>query len=236
MSLSSDNKKVKKPKGPLSKVKILEAMAKTKSNCAAARYCGVALVTYRRYAKMYLDEDGVSLYEKHKNIKGAGIPKLKLRKSFAPNLMDILEGRVNTIYYSIKTIKQRIIKEGFLREQCSCCGFDKRRAYDDKVPLILNFKDGNKRNWRLENLEFLCYNCFFLNITDLFTENQKKAMEDYAWHQTTPIDFELPKSSEEEIKKTINLENKYVEYEKDPDEFDLDYGDDLISFRTRKKI
>ena len=33
---------------------------------------------------------------------------------------------------------------------------------DYKIPLLLNFKDGNKNNFLLDNLELLCYNDYFL--------------------------------------------------------------------------
>ena len=48
------------------KDQILMAMNNTRSNMAAARYLGCSFQHYRRYAKMYTDEDGVTLFDKHK--------------------------------------------------------------------------------------------------------------------------------------------------------------------------
>ena len=50
-------------------------MAKTKSNRAAARYLNVSYQHYRKYAKLYKNEDGITLLEAHKNQAGKGIPK-----------------------------------------------------------------------------------------------------------------------------------------------------------------
>ena len=63
-------------------------------------------------------------------------------------------------------------------EQCNCCSFEERRVVDYKVPLVLNFKDKNKKNWKQDNLEFLCYNCYFLNVGNIWSDNQLKQMED----------------------------------------------------------
>ena len=38
------------------------------------------------------------------------------------------------------------------------------RVTDGKAPLLLDFFDGNWQNHKLDNLRFLCYNCFFLLI------------------------------------------------------------------------
>ena len=47
-------------------------------------------------------------------------------------------------------------------EKCNCCGFEERRVTDHKVPLVLDFIDGNRRNHKHENLRMLCFNCSFL--------------------------------------------------------------------------
>jgi hypothetical protein len=62
---------------PLSKVQILAAQAKTKSNMAASRYLHVSYQHYKRWAKNYEStEPGYNnLFEQHKNQSGKGIPK-----------------------------------------------------------------------------------------------------------------------------------------------------------------
>ena len=55
-----------------------------------------------------------------------------------------------------------IIKSGEFEEKCHCCGFEERRITDYSIPLILHHINGDKRDHRRENLEFLCYNCTYL--------------------------------------------------------------------------
>ncbi len=64
---------------PLGKELILAAMAKTKSNKAAARYLNVSYIHYKGWAKRYeATEPGYSnLFEQHKNQCGKGINGIK---------------------------------------------------------------------------------------------------------------------------------------------------------------
>ena len=216
----------------LDKRLIERAMSETKSNRGAARFCGVNIKTYERYARMHKDENGVDYYEKHRNWGGKGIPKMTLSASHNAGLMDILEGRVNPIFFTIRTQKERLIKEGYIKEECAVCGFNEKRVLDLKVPLIMNFKDGNKKHWKLDNLEFLCYNHYFLKIGEVFQDKQIKAMEDFTQLQSKPIDWDLPKSQEDMILKSINIDNKHSYLGNDTADTPKDgtYGDDLISY------
>lgn len=221
----------------LDKVDIERAMRATQSNKQAARNLGVSYTIYKKFAKMFTDEAGVSLFEKHKNISGKGIPKMALRKNRGTDvgIIDILEGRINPTIYSFKKIKERIVKEGLLEEKCNRCGFHEHRVLDLKVPVILSYKDGNKRNLKYENLEFLCYNCYFLTIGDIFEKRQLEVMEDYAArYNTTDIDMELEPEQEKAVEVEINKANELppVEsYDARPE----DFGDDLIAFTKRKR-
>jgi hypothetical protein len=164
---------------PLLKSDIERAMAMTKSNRAAARYLHVSYIHYKKYAKNYSDEDGVLLFDKHKNQSGKGISKFLSNKGKEPALMDVIEGRVPIDSYTPEKLKNRLIQESYLQECCSRCGFTERRVLDYKVPLILNFKDGNKKNWALDNLELMCYNHYFLYVGNIFTDKQIQHIEDY---------------------------------------------------------
>lgn len=158
---------------------VLRAMKYTKSNMAAARFLGCSYIHYKKHAKNYKNEDGVTLFEAHLNPSGKGISKHLYKKKDITPIMDILEGRIDVSNYSPKIIKERLIQESLIQEECISCGFNERRVVDYKVPLVLNFKDGNKKNWKLENIEPLCYNCYFLNVGNVWSENQLKQMEDY---------------------------------------------------------
>lgn len=73
-----------------------------------------------------------------------------------------------------KKIQQWVLDFDVLEKKCNKCNFTVN--IDSKVnttthphtkeqiyPLVLNFKDGNKENGVLTNLELLCYNCYFLH-------------------------------------------------------------------------
>ncbi len=180
-----------KPK-PLTKEQILAAMGKTKSNRAAARYLNVSYIHYKGWAKLYKDETtGVTLFEKHKNPSGKGIPKFLNNGRKDPALIDVIEGRVDSSHFSPQKIKYRLIEEGLLKEECNQCGFQERRVLDYKMPLILHFRDTNKKNYRIENLQMLCYNCYFLTIGDIFTRKQLEGLEDHKPMNLGQSDWEV---------------------------------------------
>lgn len=164
---------------PLLKSDIERAMAMTKSNRAAARYLHCSYIHYKKWAKNFTDDNGITLFDKHKNQSGKGISKFLSNKGKEPALKDIIEGRVNIDSYTPEKLKNRLIQESYLQECCNKCQFQERRVSDYKVPLILNFKDGNKKNWTIENLELLCYNHYFLYVGNIFTNKQIQHIEDY---------------------------------------------------------
>ena len=168
-----------RPSKILTKEDILRAQKMTRSNMAAARYLHVSYNHYKKYAKMYKNDDGLTLLEAHMNQSGEGIPKFAVAGIDNIPLMDVLEGRVPIEHFDPRKIKARLLSEAKLVEVCDRCGFAERRVTDQKIPVILNFKDGNKKNWHLENLEFLCYNCSFLYAASPIEEKQAEAMEDY---------------------------------------------------------
>ena len=164
---------------PLLKSDIERAMAMTKSNRAAARYLHCSYIHYKKWAKNFTDDNGVILFDKHKNQSGKGISKFLTNKGKEPALKDIIEGRVPIDSYTPEKLKNRLIQESYLQECCNKCQFQERRVSDYKVPLILNFKDNNKKNWSLDNLELLCYNHYFLYVGNIFTNKQIQHIEDY---------------------------------------------------------
>ena len=59
-------------------------------------------------------------------------------------------------------------------EKCNNCGFEEKRLTDGKVPLVLDFKDGNRKNHKYDNLQMLCFNVHFWLMEIL--QVQKKNM------------------------------------------------------------
>jgi hypothetical protein len=178
----------------LSKDQVVSAMNKTKSVRAAARYLNVSYIHMKKWMKFYKNENGVTLFEAHKNQSGKGIPKFLSNngtKKKDPALLDVIEGRIDPAHFNPQKIKYRLIEEGYLKEECCNCGFQERRVSDYKIPLILHFKDKNKQHYRLENMEMLCYNCYFLMVGDVFNNKQIEGLEDHKPVNESNVEWEL---------------------------------------------
>jgi hypothetical protein len=208
-----------------SKEDLLRAMKVTKSIRAAARYLNCSYQHIKPYFKSYRlddnDPNSPTLFEVHMNQVGKGIPKFLKHHGKEPDLDKILKGELYTESFSIDKFKRRLIQEAILAEECSCCGFKEQRVSDYRVPLLLNFKDYNKRNWKRENLEFLCYNCYFLTIGDIFTAKQIQGIEEYKdVPKTQEVQWELDENAYEHFK-SLGLIGD--------DEFQND-EDDIVSY------
>lgn len=188
----------------LTEEQILEAMANSRSNMEAARWMGVTSVTYKKYAKMYIDPiTGKSLFELHKNVEGKGIPRNWVGGVWKKNLDDMLTDRQEATPKRIARLKELLMSDGRLGYQCASCGFCEKRLTDMKVPLLLNFKNGKKTDWTIENLQWLCYNHYFLYIDDPFSNNTIKKIE------ALPIDAPEIK---DEVQSVYQLDDFYLEH------------------------
>jgi hypothetical protein len=189
---------------PLSKEDIQRAMRFTKSNRAAARYLGVSYQHYKPWAKQYKINDGdiesLSLFELHKNQSGKGIPKFLPNRRKDPNVKEIIETGTGWESFTPDKIKSRLIAEAYLKDECYSCGFSERRITDYKSPLLLRFKDDNKCNYLLENLELYCYNCYFLYVADPLTQNQIRHIEDNTEVKTVAHEWDLSPEQIENMK------------------------------------
>jgi len=187
---------------PLSKEQILAAISQTRSNRAAARYLNVSYPHYKKWAELYdsSNPEYKNLFQQHLNPSGKGIPKFLSNKGKEPALLDIIEGRVDASSFSPDKIKYRLVSEGYLLEECSSCGFHERRVIDYKIPLLLHFKDKNKKNYRKDNIEFLCYNCYYLSVGDIFNEKQIEGIEDHKPVSSGEVDWELDPYTEQRLK------------------------------------
>jgi hypothetical protein len=199
----------------LTRQDIERAQKYTKSNRAAAKFLGCGYNTYMLYAKMYIDETtGQNLFDKHLNPSGKGIPKWGNNGRDIP-VEEILNGTAPRHSYDATKLKSVLLAEQKLINHCYDCGFCEERVTDYKVPLLLNYIDGNDKNWRLDNLELLCYNCYFLNVGDVFTNKQITAIEDkYITTKSSEPDFEVEDSwmNDENLKhfqSLIGEENKF---------------------------
>lgn len=134
---------------------------------SAARFLHCSPEIFRKYAAMYYDHTvGKSLLQilKDKKRKNRGNVNCGYSPLNAP-MENILTGLHPG--YNVEKLQNRLIVEGYLLEQCNICGFHGRRVTDYKVPLKLAFIDKNSRNHLLENMELVCYNCYFLYYGEL---------------------------------------------------------------------
>jgi hypothetical protein len=139
---------------PLLESEIREAQQKARSAMEAARLLGVSYNTYKKYAKQY------GIFDDLKNPSGIGITKGFHSNHQKYPLEDILAGKHPE--YPVWKLKRRLLENGYLQEKCNNCGFDERRVTDFRVPLVLDFLDGDKKNHSYDNLRMLCFNCSFL--------------------------------------------------------------------------
>lgn len=195
---------------PLSREMIINAMANTRSNRAAARYLNCSYIHYKQYAKLYKDEEtGKTLFEKHLNQAGKGIPKFL--SSYGMDkfpILDIIEGRVNSDHFAPNKIKDALIREGLVPECCDRCGFNERRVVDFKIPLLMYFTDNNKRNYKPSNLKLYCYNCYFLTIGDVFNPKQELAIQDHKSVYEGDVDWELSDYHKEALENIVTINNQ----------------------------
>ena len=162
----------------LSKEQILAAQRVTQSNLQAARRLRVDYRTYKKWAESYEEElgSGVSLFEKHK-ATSAGIPRYSNRKLKDIPAEEILDGRVDGTMWPVNEVKEKLLQQGYLIHECGGCGYKERRIGDYRMPILLAFKDGNKKNFLKDNLDMLCYNCYFLQVGDIFTDKDHDHIE-----------------------------------------------------------
>lgn len=161
----------------LTEREIRYAMANSTNNTTAAEFLRISLPTYRKYAKMYIDaETGKTLYDLHST--PANKKSRKNRKWFrsAPEIMDnILNGVIKPpVPWKFKYF---LIRERYLEEKCADCGFCERRITDGSIPLILVYIDGDRKNGKRENLKLMCYNCYFLQIQNIWGKPRRPSFE-----------------------------------------------------------
>ena len=146
---------------PLMKSEIELAQSMSRSASEAARVLGITIDTYKLWATRY------GIYENLLNQGGKGIPRVMTRvKSTKIPLKDVLDGKHPS--YNRGVLQKRLVNELILDEACDVCGFREKRITDLKVPLKLNHINGDRSDHRLENLQLLCYNCWFLTVGNIY--------------------------------------------------------------------
>jgi hypothetical protein len=225
----------------ITRERILEAISKTQSNRAAARYLGVDYTAYWLACKRESYE-GEDLYGSHSNKqshKNVPILKIKNTRKSSKFLKELLTGmhkeKVNSI--SVKRLKERLIYDGLLEEKCECCGLNEKRASDGKVPIIIYFSDNDRSNWERSNIKLMCYNCYFYYVGDMFYKIKFQTIEDMSYSIGDTSRNKISKETEERYAKhfsefaDINFDDYYSLLDNDEKKTydNIDSEDDLIS-------
>jgi len=145
---------------PLMESEIKAAQDASVSAADAARKLNVSYNTYKKYAKLY------GIMERCKCVDSRGLPKVHNPYKGKYPLEEILMGMHPS--YPPHKLRKKIFDAKLKTESCEVCGYNEPRITDNKVPLILAFKDGDRSNHILENLEIVCYNCYHNTYGNLF--------------------------------------------------------------------
>ena len=86
-------------------------------------------------------------------------------------LEDIFNG-TRKCNYTLPMLKKRMVLDGYAKEECYSCHWNEGRVTDGKIPLTIDFIDGESENKSLENMRLLCPNCYFVH--NGFFHNSKK--------------------------------------------------------------
>lgn len=184
----------------LTETEVRYAMRHTTSNRDAAAFLHISLPVWTKYAKSYVDiATGKTLYDLHKNQAGTGTHRILTKRSInQASLSDILEGKHPG--YAVKKLKERLIEDSILPECCGICGYNERRMFDNSSALLLVFKNGIRNDFRLANLEFVCYNCYFLYYGNMLARpylNMKQNDPNYEPEDVRANDYKPPEEDDE---------------------------------------
>jgi hypothetical protein len=73
-------------------------------------------------------------------------------------------GFIGTNTWAVSNHVRRYLKEKY-NDKCCRCGWSKVNPFTEKVPLQVEHLDGDYKNMKEENLEYICANCHTLTST-----------------------------------------------------------------------
>ena len=127
---SSPKKKNPFRSKPIPKSRIKWAIESTLSIRAAAQYLGVAYNTFKKYAIMY------DLFEQNKNQSGVGITT-KGNTGWGVKIQDLFDGKHPN--YPHWKLQERIVRDGYIAQECCNCGYDDYREADMRGPYTVSY-------------------------------------------------------------------------------------------------
>lgn len=126
---------------------VAAAIAQTPSMRQAGIYLGVSYKTFQKYAMEY------GLWNPLGSPAGVKRPNRKVT---------YWTGWKRLGQDQHLRLQDKLVTAGKLVQECNRCGYNKYREWDAKHPLVLVFKDLDETNLDLDNIELLCYNCYFV--------------------------------------------------------------------------
>jgi hypothetical protein len=210
---------------PISKEDCIRAMNYTRSVRAASRYLNCSYQHLKPFMKAYKDEEtGLSLFDLHKNPSGKGIPKFITNNpldKIGP-IEEIVNGKIDASSFNADKLKFKLIESGYMLEQCYYCGFSEKREVDGKTPLLMTFLNNHKHDYTNGNAQLSCYNCYFLNIGNVFTDKDIESIEGHTVYNTTDaVDFQVDEYTKKRLEELGN--------------FDIKVSDDPYDLVSRKR-
>ncbi|HOS16293.1 MAG TPA: hypothetical protein PKX15_04675 [Bacteroidales bacterium] len=137
---------------PILRYEIEEAIKHSGFGAQQAKYLGVHIETYKKYAKMY------GLWNPQPNLKGK-TRNLNPDSGKYP-LNRILAGDFNGHpKVTDWMVKRKLLKTNIFPKCCAICGYDKKILGGTYPIILLDHLDGDRKNFKKENLRFLCWNC-----------------------------------------------------------------------------
>lgn len=145
------------------KSQILDAQSKSKSARGCARYLKVSFPTYKKWATYH------GVYENLLNKNGKGIKKI-----FPPK-PSMIHGYTSgqKSHDNPRLYLKQLIRHEIKEPRCEHCGYNECRI-DGKMPLLINYIDGQKRNSHIDNIQILCYSCYYVVVGVELIGNRKR--------------------------------------------------------------
>ena len=89
------------------------------------------------------------MFEQNKNQAGVGVTT-KGNTGWGLKIQDIFDGKHPN--YPHWKLQERVIRDGYVKQECSNCGYSDCRDKDLRGPFLICFFDGDSSNHSLDNL------------------------------------------------------------------------------------
>lgn len=146
---------MRKPKRTWTDEQFIEAVKNNTSIADTIRTLGL-VVGGANYKQVHLNVERLSLDISHWLGRGHGKGNHLLSPNKPTPLSSLLIN--NSTYSNINRLKKRLLSEGLLENKCYLCGQSAEWKGKELI-LVLDHKNGDNRDHRIENLHILCPNC-----------------------------------------------------------------------------